>query len=155
MNEQRSRGMGKWIWNSLGVAAAAAGIAVATPASAAVPIDCPLRDKPFSVDSPVIDILLSPAARAAIERTVPGMFDHVPPQFISTQAPTFASIVTLRTFAAFSHLTDDQLARIDKALAAVPVTAADKTARCERYDVEKPKLTIPAGHPRLLLFQKM
>ncbi len=33
-------------------------------AAEAVPIDCLLRDEPYSVDSPLMDILLNPAAGA-------------------------------------------------------------------------------------------
>ncbi|MBX9886088.1 MAG: hypothetical protein K2X68_14075 [Novosphingobium sp.] len=40
---------------------------VAAPAIAAAPVtDCPNRDMPFSIQSPLVDILLNPAARAVL-----------------------------------------------------------------------------------------
>ena len=41
---------------------------------AATVIDCPLRDVPYSVDSPLIDVLLKPEARTAVDRTAPRLF---------------------------------------------------------------------------------
>jgi type 1 glutamine amidotransferase len=128
---------------------------LAAPAAAALTIDCPLRDAPFSTASPLIDILLSPAARAVVDRGTPGLLSALPPTFARTTAPSFASILTLRELAGFSGRRPDSVAPLDSALAAVPVTAADRVARCARYDVDRPDLAIPAGKPRLLLFEKM
>ena len=49
------------------------------------------------------------------------------------------------------------MAQLDAELRAVPVTAADKAARCARYDNERPRFTLPAGKGKLklLLFEKM
>lgn len=55
------------------LAALAAVSAQPAAAAAARPVtDCPLRNAPFSVDSPLIDILLSPAAKAVLDRAAPG-----------------------------------------------------------------------------------
>jgi type 1 glutamine amidotransferase len=126
-------------------------------AHAAPVTDCPLRDAPFSAArTPVIDVLLSPAAKAVVEREMPGMFAHLPPMMGRTVAPSFGSIITIKELAGFAH-TDSSaaIARIDAALARLPVTAADKRARCERYDNDRPALVLPKGRPRLLLFEKM
>jgi hypothetical protein len=40
-------------------------------ASAPQPIDCPLRHEPYSIDSPLIDLLLKPEAKAVVEREMP------------------------------------------------------------------------------------
>jgi type 1 glutamine amidotransferase len=136
----------------------------AVPVQAAPLTDCPLRDAPFSTNSPLIDIMLSPAAMAAAESVQPGLLSAVPKFFASTTPPTFASILTIREAAGLgarfagdpSKAVQPDLARLDKALAAVPVTRADKIARCARYDTAPPRLAIPpAGRPRILLFEKI
>jgi uncharacterized protein len=53
--------------------AAALAALIVSPAQAKRLTDCPLRDMPFSSASPLMDILLSPAASAAVETVVPGM----------------------------------------------------------------------------------
>ncbi len=118
-------------------------------------IDCPLRDAPYSIDSPLMDILLKPEAKAAMESVARGMFDKFPPGFISTQAPSFSSILSLRTVSRLTQQPADTFVPIDAALRALPVTDADRTARCARYDGGKVKLTVPKGKLRLLLFGKM
>lgn len=139
---------------SLLLAIVSASCAVAAPSSAQT-IDCPLRDRPYSVDSPLIDVLLKPEAKIAIEREAPTLLRKLPAGFASTTPPSFASILTLRTAAGFGRLPADSLARINQTLAMLPVTAADRAARCARYDTERPRITIPKGKPRLLLFEKM
>jgi type 1 glutamine amidotransferase len=128
---------------------------LATPAIAKPVTDCPLRDMPFSAATPLIDILLSPAARAVLDKAVPGRFDKLPPQFAGTTPPTFAAILSLREAAGFLQIKPDTVATIDAELKTLPVTAADKVARCARYDNDVPTFTLPAGRPRLLLFEKI
>lgn len=128
---------------------------IASPAAAQTPVDCPLRDAPFSSASPLIDILLSPAASAILERAAPGMTTRMPPQFMGKTPPSFAAILTLREAAGFLRMQSLDLAAIDRELAAVPITESDKIARCARYDTAPPRLTIPQGRPRVLLFEKI
>ena len=121
-------------------------------------VDCPLRDQPYSVASPLIDLMLSPGARAAIEKSAPGLLSKLPPRFAGTQPPTFAAILSFREGGGMAGIKREQMAQIDQDLAKVPVTQADKVARCARYDTVAPKLTIPAaaaGRPRVLLFEKI
>ncbi|MET0365371.1 MAG: ThuA domain-containing protein [Sphingobium sp.] len=137
-----------------------AGAAVAAPAPApAKMLDCPLRDAPFSTRSPMIDILLSPAASAAVDAKVPGLIAKLPTRMFSTKAPTFASILSVKEAAGmgarFGNGKMPDLGGLDEALAKVPVTDADRVARCARYDDERPDLALPAGKPRILLFEKM
>lgn len=135
---------------------AAAGCAAALPAQASPgAIHCPLRDQPYSTTSPLIDILLKPEARAVIERDAPGMLKRFPAMFTSTTVPSFASILTLRTAYGFAASGVGVLDAIDRDLAALTVTAADKQARCARYDTDVPKLHLPAGRPAILLFEKI
>jgi type 1 glutamine amidotransferase len=132
----------------------AAGLAFASPVVAQA-IDCPMRDQPYSVDAPLIDVLLNPAAKAAIDREAPDLLKSLPPRMFGTTAPSFAAILTPRTLVDLKRSSQAPLVALDKALHAVPVTVADKVARCARYDVDRPAIAVPAGKPRLLLFEKM
>lgn len=118
-------------------------------------VDCPLRDAPFSSRSPLIDVLLSPAARATLEQSGVTLLNKMPPSFFGTTAPSFGAIVTLREAMGFFGEPLDRLPEIDAALAKLPVTPEDRIARCARYDVEPPVLTIPRRGPRVLLFEKI
>jgi len=117
--------------------------------------DCPLRDAPFSAESPVIDILRSAPAKAALEAAAPKLLTVLPPRFFSTETPSFAAILTLNALAKMKALPADRLAALDKTLRALPVTSADKVARCARYDDDRPTFTLPGGKPRLLIFEKI
>lgn len=128
---------------------------VAAPAIARPVTDCPMRDAPFSVDSPLVDLLLSPAARAVVEEVVGPRLAKGPPQFVGTNPPTFAAILTLRKAGFITAVKPEALPGIDARLRKLPVTAADKVARCARYDNDVPKFDLPAGKPRLLLFEKI
>ena len=132
------------------IAACLSAQAIAAPAA-----DNPLRDMPFSAThSPVIDLLLSPVAKAVIVREVPGRFDNLPPTMHLTTAPSFGSIITLKELAGFARQGSAiPIDRIDAELRKLPVTAADKRARCERYDNDNPKLALLPGKPHLLLFE--
>ncbi len=127
-----------------------AGAAHAAPA-----IDCPLRDAGYSVDAPLVDVLLKSEAKAALIAAMPDFARGLPADFSRTTAPTFAAILTPRTAAAFQHEPSGILGPLDARLRALKTTAADRTARCARYDVAMPPLSPPPGRPRLLLFEKM
>jgi type 1 glutamine amidotransferase len=135
--------------------ALAIGLSAPACAKSAPVIDCPLRDAPYSIDSPLMDILLKPEAKAAAEKIAPNMFDKFPPRFMSTQAPSFSAILSLRTLSRITQQPADTFVPIDAALRAIPVTEADRTARCARYDGGTVKLKVPKGKVRLLLFGKM
>lgn len=144
----------------LAILLVAAGIAVsfAAPLSARSPrpVDCPLRDAPFSIDSPLIDLLLSEAALAVIDRHAPGLRAKIPPFLSGTKAPTFSAILTWRSLAGIIPAEKPvDLAALDAALRALPVSENDRRARCARYDDERPSLVTTAGRPRVLLFEKM
>jgi uncharacterized protein len=142
----------KWL---LALAALLAPVAV----QASAVTDCPLRNAPFTNDSPLYDVLLSPAAKAAVERVRPGFVAGIPPFFSSLETPSFATILSFKTMVRFApSTTAAELAQLDAALRAVPVTAADRRARCARYDNDRPRLTRTPGRPsqpRVLLFEKM
>jgi type 1 glutamine amidotransferase len=110
---------------------------------------------PFSAQSPLIDVLLSPAAKAVIDKHAPGRLDKMPPNFAGTKPPSFAAILTAETATRFTGMSADKVAEIDKELRMVPVTAADKAARCERYDNDVPAFSLPKAKVRLLVMEKI
>lgn len=138
---------------------AAAALALAAPVTAiAAPVtDCGLRDAPFSVDSPLIDVLLNPAARAALDKAIPGALAKMPPGFAGTTPPTFAAILSPRTLLAMGKTSPAAVAALDADLRALPVTDADRVARCARYDADVPAFDLPAKSKgkALLLFEKI
>ncbi len=139
----------------LACAAALGAFAFAPAVSARAVTDCPNRDAPFSAQSPLVDLLLSPVARVVLDKAMPGRLAKLPPMFAGTAPPTFAAILTLNEAGRFTGLTGEQIVPIDAELRKLPVTAADKVARCARYDNEVPKLDLVRGKPRLLVFEKI
>ena len=117
--------------------------------------DCPLRNMPFSAATPMIDILLSDRAKAAVEQVVPGRLSKLPADFMGTRTPTFAAIMDLNAAASLLRFTPEQVAEMDRRLRQVPVTAADKVARCARYDNERPALPVGKGKVNILVFDKV
>ena len=137
------------------IMAALSALAFAAAAQSARAIDCPLRDQPYSSQSPLIDLMLKPEATAVIERDAPGLIAHIWSASKSVTVPSFGSIVTLRRAAGSYSPSDDVWATIDRDLAGLPITRADKQARCARYDEDTTPLAPPAGHPAILVFEKM
>ncbi len=135
------------------LALATTGLAV-SPA-AAVPLDCPLADAPYSVDTPLVDILLKPEARELLEEDYGSFLKNAPPGFLRTEAPTFAAIITPRSTTGWANVAPERLPEIDSALRKLPVTAQDRVARCARYDDDRPSFDLPKGKPALLVFEKV
>lgn len=133
------------------VAALLLSCAAATPQAGTV-TDCPLRTAPFSVDSPLIDVLLSPQATAVLHKTWP-QARSLPAMFTRTAMPSFATILTLRSLAGRPGF--PALDQLDADLRAVPVSDADQAARCARYDNDMPQAAVEAGSPKLLVFEKV
>ena len=127
---------------------------VAGQAQAKAVLDCPMRDAPFSVDGPFIDLMLNEKAKAVFETHMPGMIAKLPPIMAGTKAPSFGSIMTARKMSAFGGSVPD-MTKLDAALGALAVTDADKAARCERYDDDRPRFKLPKAKIRVLLFEKM
>lgn len=124
-------------------------------AARAQTIDCPLREAPYSLETPAIDILLKPEAVSVVSAVHPGLLDSIPTTFMSTQPPTFAAILPLRTVLRMGRVSEGAQTEIDLRLRALPVTGADQRARCARYDTEPVRLRFEAGRPRVLLFEKI
>lgn len=124
-------------------------------AAAAKPLDCPLRDARFSIKTPFIDVLLAPAAKAAVEKTAPNFLPRLPAMFKVAQAPSFSAILSVEGAGFFARLSAEDLGKVDAALSDVAVTADDKKARCARYDDVRPIFEIGTRRPRVLLFEKI
>ena len=118
-------------------------------------IDCPLRDEPYSIKTPLMDILLKPEARAVVNRHLANALEMLPPSFASEQAPSFSAIMDIKKLISFGGGAGANLPLIDQELRALEVTDADRALRCARYDITPPDLVIPEGKPRILLFEKM
>ncbi|PBN44086.1 hypothetical protein [Sphingobium sp. D43FB] len=103
-----------------------------SPVTARTLIDCPLRDAPFSIESPLVDLLLNPVAKNMLETQAPDLFKGRPSSLTSTKAPTFAAILTVRAMGE-KAMSPETLAAIDQRLRAIPVTDVDRAARCARY----------------------
>lgn len=114
--------------------------------------DCPLRDVPFSVDSPLMDVLQSPAAMDALSAVWPGA-RSMPAWMSGTKVPHLSAVMTLRGVSWQEGF--PPLERVDAALRAVPVTDADKATRCARYDEDAPQLQVAPGSRKLLVFEKV
>jgi uncharacterized protein len=137
-------------------AAIFAACVLSSVASAKPVTDCPNRDAPFSASSPVIDLMLSPAASAIMAKVMPARATSMlPPSIAGTITPSFMAILTLREASRFTGMDQAKIPAIDAELRALPVTAADKVARCVRYDNDVPSFDLPKGKPRLLLFEKI
>ncbi len=126
------------------------------PTLAASVVDCPMRDAAFSTQSPLIDLLLNDQAKVVIDKYIPGAVSKMPPMFSSTKAPSFASILTFGKMSGMFGAKGLDMSKVDADLRSIPVTAADKVARCERYDNDRPSFAkAPKGKLRVLLFEKM
>jgi uncharacterized protein len=90
---------------------------IAPPSSAQPVIDCPLRDQPYSINSPLVDVLRKPEARAVLDRDAPEILKKMPAAF--AQPPTIATVLSLRMATFFVHLPDNALSQIDHDLAAL------------------------------------
>jgi type 1 glutamine amidotransferase len=127
----------------------------ASPLLAQPILDCPLRDMPFSLASPFLDILLSPQAKTVVDKHLPTLLEKAPPFFTRTEVPTFSAIVSLQGIVGMMRLPTDTLEPLAAELAQLEVTDQDRRARCARYDNDQPKLNIPTTKVRILVFDKI
>ncbi|MYM62792.1 ThuA domain-containing protein [Pseudomaricurvus sp. HS19] len=130
--------------------------AMVTPVTslAAEIIDCPLRDAPYSVELPFIDILNNPQAKAIAESKLPGI-SGLPEMMTRTEVPSFGTIMSLRNIAGMLRAPGETVEAIDAELAKLEVTDADRMSRCKRYDADLQKLPVADAKARLLVFTKI
>lgn len=138
-------------------------LASATAASWAVAqddnaiIDCPLRDSAYSVDTPMMDIVLNPQAKAVVEQAIPILFKALPAEYLSPKPPSLSAIMSVRSMVGMLRIPPASVdfAAIGSQLGAIPLTDADKQARCARYDNEAPALSLGQEEKQLLVFDKV
>jgi type 1 glutamine amidotransferase len=118
--------------------------------------DCPAAFRPYSTaGTPLLDLLLNPAAKAVVENDLPGFLSKLPSMLTGTNPPTLADILTIRNMASeFMPIPAASLEKTDKDLALVPVTRQAAIARCARYDHTPPVLPEDLKHPAILVFSK-
>jgi uncharacterized protein len=119
-------------------------------------VDCPAAFRGYSSGgTPLLDLLLNPQTKAAVERDLPGFLDKLPPILTKPAPPTLADILTIRTMSAeFFPIPEEALGKLDKDLALVAVTREAAIARCGRYDHAAPVLPEKLDHPAMLVFSK-
>ena len=118
--------------------------------------DCALRDAPFSIASPLYDVMLNDAAKAVLGKHLPeGALEKMPPIFTRSEVPSFATILDLTSVAGMAGMDGAKMAALDAELRTVPVTDDDKVKRCARYDNDVPTFTLEPGKPALLVFEKI
>lgn len=135
---------------------ALASVSANVSADEAKMLDCPLRDAPYSVDLPFIEMLLKPEAKAVVNKHMAGLADKMPPNFASTETPTFATIVSLRSMSGMGGQTDPKvLETVNAELAKLEITDADRRARCARYDDAVPEFEQGDSKVNVLVFTKI
>ena len=118
-------------------------------------LDCPLRDAPFSVDLPLIDVFLSPAAVAVMQHETPQLLQGMPDSMVTNTAPTMGAIMSVRNAAAIRQIPAEDIVRLNNALNAVPLSDDDRRARCLRYDNDQPEFEPADSAVHLLVFKKI
>ena len=119
-------------------------------------VDCPAAFRIYSSGgTPLLDLMLNPAAKEVVDRDLPGLLAKLPPILTKPAPPTLADILTIRIMSSeFSPIPEDALDKLDKDLALVPVTREAAVARCARYDHAPPSLPDKLDHPAILVFSK-
>ena len=128
---------------------------MATVADSEVILDCPLRDAPYSVNSPLIDLLLNPAAKAVIEEQYPDALTKLPPHMFRTETPSFAAILSVENLLRMMQIPMDNQDELNNKLAQIPITDADRKARCARYDDDDPGFNLGDEPVQVLVFHKI
>jgi hypothetical protein len=118
-------------------------------------LDCPLRDQPYTVELPLVEILLNPEAAALVNSSLEGFLDKLPPGLTSTQMPSFATIVSFRMIAQTAQVDPEVLDALNARLADLAVTDRDRRTRCARYDDEVPELEFVDSNVNVLVFNKI
>lgn len=128
-----------------------AAAAILPAAARAQPADCPLAHTPYSSETPLIDLVIDPRAKAVLEAH--GLTKSLPAKMQNPEPPTFAAIISPRKMMGLRGTA--AVDALDRDLAAIPITPEAAARRCARYDHVPPALPAPAGHPAILVFEKI
>jgi type 1 glutamine amidotransferase len=128
-------------------------VAVPSGASARPVVDCPLAHAPYSLDTPLFDLLIDARARAVLEDA--GILGKLPPALARATTPSFATIISLRTIGGWNVLPSETLQTVEQRLAGLPLRKQDIEARCARYEPSASRpLAVSAAKPAVLVFEK-
>jgi type 1 glutamine amidotransferase len=118
--------------------------------------NCPAAFRTYSTaGTPLLDLLLNPAAKAVVNRDLPGFLAGLPKILTGAAPPTLADVLTIRVMASeFVPISPSTLDKLDKDLALVPLTRESAVTRCARYDQIPPLLPERLDHPAILVFSK-
>lgn len=134
----------------------AAGVLAVTSAASAAGVDCPLARQAYSTRSPMLDILLDPRAKAAMDRAAPDLISTVTRNFGGGDLPrSFAAITTPEFYLGMRPDGASIGRKLDAELATIPITPAAMKSRCARYDEVPPKLPRVIKRPAVLVFEKI
>ena len=114
-----------------------------------------MRDAPFLVDGPLIDILLNDRAMQVVKQAFGAEFSQMPEIVRRTEPPSFAAILTVREAAGWAGKGAEEVEQIAAGLADTEVTDADRAARCARYDNDSLEFALTGDGPKILLFEKI
>ncbi len=128
---------------------------IASPAgvrAAEAAIDCPLATTPYSLDTPLFDLLIDPSARELLEDSA--LLAKLPPMLLRDEAPSFATIISPRWAAKAFGFDVGRLDSLDQSLGRLPIGREQRQRRCARYrgDNEAP-LPVPAEGAAMLVFE--
>ena len=120
-------------------------------------VDCPLRDAAYSVDTPLMDLMVSQEAISLLETEVPALMKRMPPLFKATTPPSLSAITSLRQVAGLVRLPmgEPEFSSLDQQLAQIPISESIKAARCARYDIDDPRPVIGKASRQILIFEKV
>ena len=125
------------------------------PAAAAVP-DCPLARQPYSIRSPMLDVMLNRRAKAAVDRIAPDLVTTLTRNFGGGDLPPgFAAITTPESFLRMRPDGAVLGRKLNAVLRQIPLTPQAISARCARYDEVPPALPKKLGRPAILVFEKI
>lgn len=117
-------------------------------------IDGPFAADAYSINTPVADLMLDPAARAVLDRLAPDLM-RAPKAFGGGWLPPgMATILTPRHLLERDPAAAGLLAQLDFELAIVPLSREAMRRRCARYDRVPPELPQALTRPAVLVFDK-
>jgi len=119
-------------------------------------LDCPLREVAYSVETPMMDLMLNPAVEQVLNAEMPGLMKSIPPMFLESEAPSLSAIMTLRGSTELLRvpMSAAKAEDLNQKLALVPLTREHMEARCARYDNEKPEFKLKNADKQVLVFNK-
>jgi type 1 glutamine amidotransferase len=128
----------------------------ATPALAEPVRDCPLATAKLGVRAPLIDVMLHPGGKAAMEAVAPGLLSGFTRNFGGSDLPPgFSAILTPEVLLEARPDGASLAPALEAKLASLPITDSFTVARCARYDNDRPALPANDGRPQVLVFEKI